>query len=47
MVVAEKFYAQHPAIFQLGRQANFAHQDIDEIYLKAREIAQRLQEAPA
>ncbi|MCX7010148.1 MAG: NAD(P)-binding protein [Kiritimatiellaeota bacterium] len=47
MVVAEKFYAQHPNLFLLGRQANFAHQDIDEIYLKAQEIAQRLQAPPA
>jgi protoporphyrinogen oxidase len=43
MVEADAFYAKFPNLFLLGRQANFAHQDIDEIYLKAREIAQRLQ----
>jgi len=38
---------QHPAIRLLGRQANFAHQDIDEIYTKAREIVQSLKALPA
>lgn len=46
MVEADTFFARHPDIFLLGRQANFAHQDIDEIYVKARQIAARLQ-APA
>jgi protoporphyrinogen oxidase len=46
MVKADAFYAQFPNLFLLGRQANFAHQDIDEIYLKARAIAARLQGAP-
>jgi protoporphyrinogen oxidase len=47
MTRADAFYSRHPNLFLLGRQANFAHQDIDEIYLKAREIARRLQAAPA
>jgi len=42
MVKADTFYAQHPNLHLLGRQANFAHQDIDEIYSKARGIARRL-----
>ena len=47
MVEAEKFYAGHPNLYLLGRQANFAHQDIDEIYAKACEIVQRLKAATA
>lgn len=39
---AEAFYARHPHIKLLGRQANFAHQDIDEIYTKARQIVEEL-----
>lgn len=46
MIEADAFYRKHPGISLLGRQANFAHQDIDEIYVKARQIAQGLQATP-
>ncbi len=42
MAKAEAFYAHHPNIHLLGRQANFAHQDIDEIYTKARHVVREL-----
>ncbi|HEX8181586.1 MAG TPA: FAD-dependent oxidoreductase [Pyrinomonadaceae bacterium] len=39
---ARAFFAAHPDIYHVGRQARFAHKDIDEIFAEAKRVANRL-----
>ncbi len=39
---AETFFAKHPRIFHIGRHAQFAHRDVDEIYEAARDQAREV-----
>ena len=36
------FFASHPDLYHVGRSATFAHQDVDEIYVQARDVAAQL-----
>ncbi len=36
---AQEQFANHPLIFQIGRQAQFAHKDVDEILEEAKKVA--------
>jgi protoporphyrinogen oxidase len=38
----DDFFADHPAIFHVGRHAQFAHKDIDEIFDEAKRVAGRV-----
>lgn len=44
---AEHFFAGHPNIYHVGRQARFAHKDVDEIFDEAKKTVQRLGERTA
>jgi hypothetical protein len=33
-----ELFARHPNLFHVGRSANFAHEDIDEVYVEARAV---------
>jgi protoporphyrinogen oxidase len=37
--LAQQAFAAHPDIFHIGRQAQFAHKDVDEILEEARSLA--------
>jgi protoporphyrinogen oxidase len=39
VVRAREFFAEHPLIHHVGRQAQFEHQDVDEIYGTAKRVA--------
>ncbi|MBA3322104.1 MAG: FAD-dependent oxidoreductase [Pyrinomonadaceae bacterium] len=39
---ARDFFAQHPRIHHVGRQAQFAHRDVDEIFEEAKLVAGRI-----
>jgi protoporphyrinogen oxidase len=39
---AREFFAAHPNIYHVGRQARFAHKDLDEIFEEAKFVAQQL-----
>jgi protoporphyrinogen oxidase len=39
---AEHFFAGHPNIHQVGRHAQFAHKDVDEIFDEAKRVAGRI-----
>lgn len=39
LVRAQEAFAAHPQIFQIGRQAQFAHKDVDEILEEAKKVA--------
>jgi protoporphyrinogen oxidase len=39
---ARQFFAKHPDIHHVGRQARFEHKDIDEIFEEAKKVAQLL-----
>lgn len=39
---AEAFFRTHPEVHLLGRNAQFAHRDVDEIYAEARDVAERV-----
>lgn len=42
MARVNEFFADHPAIFHVGRHAQFAHKDIDEIFDEAKRAAGRV-----
>lgn len=42
MARVDDFFADHPAIFHVGRHAQFAHKDIDEIFDEAKRVAGRV-----
>jgi protoporphyrinogen oxidase len=42
MKQAEHFFAGHPNIYHVGRHAQFAHKDIDEIFDEAKKVAARV-----
>lgn len=42
MARVEDFFADHPAIFHVGRHAQFAHKDVDEIFDEAKRVAKRV-----
>jgi protoporphyrinogen oxidase len=42
MESARTFFAAHPNIYQVGRQARFAHKDLDEIFEEAKQVAGQL-----
>jgi cellulose synthase (UDP-forming) len=37
-----ELFARHPNLFHVGRSANFAHEDIDEVYVEARGVVEEL-----
>lgn len=39
---ARTFFAAHPNIYHVGRQARFAHKDLDEIFEEAKQVAAQL-----
>jgi protoporphyrinogen oxidase len=38
----DKFFADHPNIYHVGRHAQFAHKDVDEIFDEAKRVAGRI-----
>ena len=38
----EHFFAGHPNIYHVGRHAQFAHKDVDEIFDEAKKVAERV-----
>ena len=47
MARAQNAFRDHPAIYHIGRQAQFAHTDVDEILEEARTLADRLKDQTA
>jgi protoporphyrinogen oxidase len=39
---ARDFFAAHPRVHHVGRHAQFAHKDIDEIFVEAKRLARRI-----
>lgn len=39
MASADRFFGGHPHVFRIGRHAQFAHRDVDEIYAEAKKVA--------
>jgi protoporphyrinogen oxidase len=44
MLRAQDFFAAHPRVHHVGRHAQFAHKDIDEIFDEAKRVARRIVE---
>ena len=42
MARVEDFFAEHPGVLHVGRHAQFAHKDVDEIFDEAKHVAARL-----
>jgi protoporphyrinogen oxidase len=42
MKMADQFFARHPRIHHVGRHAQFAHRDVDEIFDEAKKAAARI-----
>jgi protoporphyrinogen oxidase len=42
MARVEEFFSTHPNIFHVGRHAQFAHKDVDEIFDEAKHVAGRV-----
>jgi protoporphyrinogen oxidase len=48
MKLIEQFFAKYPNIYHVGRHAQFAHRDVDEIFDEAKKVAARVkQDYPA
>jgi protoporphyrinogen oxidase len=42
MMRARDFFSQHPRVHHVGRHAQFAHKDVDEIFDEAKRLARRI-----